>query len=68
VRLSRPQKDYDSARETQNQFTIEQADMNNHKRDQDIEVGDAEIILRSANGTRYSLDISDAGVLSTSAV
>lgn len=68
MRLSRPLKDYDSAREAQNQFTIEQADMNNHKRDQDIEVGEARIILRSANGTRYSLDISDAGVLSTSAV
>ena len=67
MKLSRPLRDYDTSQVATNQFTIEQADRENHKRDKDIEVGTASIILTSANGTRYKLVVSDAGVLSTSA-
>ena len=67
MKLSRPLRDYDTSQVATNQFTIEQADRENHKRDKDIEVGTASIILTSANGTRYKVVVSDAGVLSTSA-
>ena len=65
MKLSRPLRDYDVSQVATNQFTIEQADRNNHKKDKDIEVGSASIILTSSNGTRYKLVVSDAGVLST---
>jgi len=67
MKLSRPLRDYDTSQVATNQFTIEQADRQNHKKDKDIEVGTASVILTSANGTRYKLVVSDAGVLSTSA-
>jgi hypothetical protein len=47
---------------------LARADDKSVKRDQDIEVGLNRIILTSANGTRYALVVSNAGVLSTSAV
>ena len=67
MKLSRPLREYDPSQFATNNFSIEQADRNNHKKDQDIEVGSASVILTSANGTRYKLVVSDAGVLSTSA-
>jgi hypothetical protein len=67
MKLSNPLPTYSVPQIAGNQFTIEQADSQNHKRERDIEVGDASIILTSANGTRYKLVVSDAGVLSTSA-
>ncbi len=67
MKLSRPLREYDTSQVATNQFTIEQADRQNHKKDKDIEVGTASVILTSANGTRYKLVVSDAGVLSTSA-
>ena len=67
MKLSRPLREYDQSQLATNNFTLEQADRNNHKKDQDIEVGSASVILTSANGTRYKLEVSDAGVLSTSA-
>ena len=68
MKLSHPLPTYSVPQVAGNQFTLEQADGKNHKKEQDIEVGSAKIILTSANGTRYQIDISDAGVLSTSVV
>jgi len=49
--------------------TMEARDQNTLKRDRHVELQDGvKIILRSANGTRYYLTVSDAGVLGTSAV
>ena len=66
MKLAKPARFYDAKVEATNNYTLEQADRNNHKRDKDIEVGSASIILTSANGTRYKVAVSDAGVLSTS--
>ena len=67
MKLSRPLGNYDPRQAATNQFTLEQADRQNHKRDKDIEVGSAFIILTSANGTRYKLSVDNSGNLSTSA-
>ena len=67
MKLIKPIAEYSAKQMSQNNFSIEQADYNNHKKNQDIEVSTARIILTSANGTRYALVISDAGVLSTAA-
>jgi hypothetical protein len=47
---------------------IERADDANHKRNQDIEVGSARLILTSPNGTRYSVTVNNAGAISAAAI
>ena len=47
---------------------IEQADRENHKRGQDVEIGDGRLILTSPDGTRYSVEVDNAGNLSATAV
>jgi len=42
---------------------IEQADGLNHKKNQDVEVGAARLILKSPNGTRYSITVDNSGNL-----
>ena len=54
--------------ERQRNLTLELADVQNHKRDQDIEVGAARLIIKSPNGTRYEVKVSDSGTLSASTV
>ncbi len=68
MKLSRPLPTYDPNQRASDNFSLEQADRANHKRDQDIEVGTANIILTSPNGTRYSISIDNSGTLSTAAI
>ena len=67
MKLSRPLPQYDANQAASNQYQLESADRLNHKKEQDIEVGDASIILTSPNGTRYKIEIDNSGTLSTSA-
>ena len=49
--------------------SLTEADRANFKRFEDIDLAnDERLILVSSNGTRYRVVVSDAGVLSTSAV
>lgn len=50
------------------QRAIEQADAHNHKRNQDIHVGGGRLILTSPDGTKYSVEVDNAGNVSTSSV
>lgn len=69
MRLPLPSDAYSAVIESLRNQSIEQADAMNLKRNQDVELGDGQkLILRSANGTRYEIVVSDAGVLSTAAV
>jgi hypothetical protein len=69
MRLPLPPGSYSSVIESLRNQSIEQADAMNLKRNQDVELGDGQrLILRSANGTRYEIVVSDSGVLSTAAV
>ena len=47
---------------------IEQADQLNHKKNQDVEVGAARLILKSPNGTRYSITVDNAGNVGATAL
>lgn len=48
---------------------MEERDLNTLKRDRHVELQDGvAIILRSPNGTRYYLTVSNTGVLGTTAV
>jgi hypothetical protein len=68
MKLSLPLPTYNSQQRASDNFQLEQADRANHKKDQDIEVGTANIILKSPNGTRYELSIDNSGNLSTAAI
>jgi hypothetical protein len=47
---------------------IERADAENHKRNRDVEVSPGRLIIKSPNGTRYSIEVSNAGVISATAL
>lgn len=68
MRLSSPAKVYSSTNEAQRNLVLELADNMNHKKNRDVEIGDGRLILKSPNGTRYRITVSDAGVLGTSSV
>ena len=47
---------------------IEQADQLNHKKNQDVEVGAARLILKSPDGTRYSITVDNSGNVGATAL
>lgn len=54
--------------EVERNRSLEQADRWNHKRGQDVEIGQARLILTSPNGTRYSITVDNAGVLTATVI
>ena len=68
MRLPNVGEQYEAQNERQRNLTIELADVQNVKRDQDIEVGAARLIIKSPNGTRYELEVSNSGTVSASTV
>ena len=66
--LARPTVGYSMRAEEARNRTIEQADAQNLKKQADIEMGQARVILTSPNGTRYAIQVSNVGVLSAVAV
>jgi hypothetical protein len=69
LRLSPPPGDYDREWETDRNIELESSDRSNFKHFEDVDLANNErIIMVSANGTRYSLTVTDAGVLGTAAV
>jgi hypothetical protein len=47
---------------------IERSDNLNHKKMQDLEIGDARLILKSPDGTRYSVTVDNSGNLSAASI
>ena len=47
---------------------LEQADNQNHKKDRNLYVSPGLLILTSPDGTKYSIEVDNAGALSTTAV
>tara|TARA_B100000131_G_C17761638_1_gene469464 strand:+ start:167 stop:376 length:210 start_codon:yes stop_codon:yes gene_type:complete len=69
MNLQPPPLDYDATIETERNREIESADLLNRKKRQDLEIAGSErLILSSPNGTRYSLTVSNLGVLSATAI
>jgi hypothetical protein len=68
MKLQRPPPRYDERDQTDVRAKIEQADDENVKRNRDYEVGAARIILKSPDGTRYAITVSNAGALSAVAM
>ena len=68
MKLPRPSDNYDMRIESQRNLQIEQAAYDNHKKRQDVEVGDARLILKSPNGTRYSVTVDNSGNLAAASI
>mgnify|MGYP003670954051 FL=1 len=69
LRLSPPGADYDQGQEADRNLSLENADRSNFKHFEDVDLANNErLILVSANGTRYSVTVTDAGTLGTTAV
>jgi len=67
--LPEPRQEYDRQALIFNNIAMEEADRSNFKHFEDIDLANNErLILVSANGTRYSVTVTDAGVLGTTAI
>jgi len=68
MRLPVPAVRYDVSLEAQRNALLEQADTMNHKKGVDLELVNERLILRSPNGTRYAVTVTDLGVLEATAI
>ena len=68
MRLPPSPVDYVLSTEQKRNLTIELADKQNHKKDQDVEIGAARLVLRAPNGTRWSVTVDNSGNLGTTAL
>tara|TARA_R110000751_G_scaffold25605_1_gene69291 strand:- start:236 stop:478 length:243 start_codon:yes stop_codon:yes gene_type:complete len=67
--LPEPRQEYDRQALIFNNIAMEEADRSNFKHFEDVDLANNErLILVSANGTRYSVTVSDAGTLGTTAI
>ena len=66
--LPKPPSTYDAGDEAQLRHALERADRTNRKTGTDVEVGVNRLVLRSPNGARWSITVSNTGVLSAVAL
>lgn len=59
---------YSRGVEQERNRSLELADKQNFKRNQDVELVDNRLILRSPDGTRWSITVDNAGVISATAI
>jgi hypothetical protein len=65
MQLPRPARGYDANNEAQARDAIIRADAENYKRGRDVELAPGQrLILRSAGGTRWKIEVDVAGLLS----
>jgi hypothetical protein len=46
----------------------EKADMENHKRGRDVEISPGRLIIKSPDGTRWSIEVDNSGTVSASSL
>jgi hypothetical protein len=69
VKLPYPPQAYDPNEQARARFQLEQEDAHNFKRDRDVELaGGPRLILRSPDGSRWSITVSNVGVISAVAL
>ena len=69
LRLSPPEANYDQEQETDRNLSLENADRSNFKHFEDVDLANNErLIIRSADGTRWIITVSDAGVVGTTEI
>jgi ATP phosphoribosyltransferase len=68
MRLPDATGEYSQQQEQQKNLLLEQADTLNVKKFQDIEIGDAKLVLKSPNGSRFSVTVDNAGNLAATSI
>jgi len=68
VRLPPATNSYDSSNEQTARALLERADDENHKKNRDLEVSPGRLILKSPDGTRWSITVDNAGVVAATAL
>lgn len=68
MNLPAPTSQYSQANEAALRRALEQEDRRNRKAGADVEIGGERLVLRSPDGARWSVTISDAGVLSATSL
>jgi len=68
LNLPRPSPQYDVVNEGQARATLERNDKELMRKTQDVEIVRRHLILQSPNGNLWSVVVSNAGVLSATAV
>jgi len=63
MRLPIQSPEYSTTAENERNRVIESADLSNHKRNQDVEIGEGRLILTAANGSRFNVTVNNAGAL-----
>jgi hypothetical protein len=61
--LPGPPVTYDAGDEAQLRRALEREDRNNRKIGTDVEVGASRLVLKSPNGARWSITVSNTGVI-----
>lgn len=68
MNLPRPAPSYDSGNEAMARNMIELEDRRNRKIGADVEIGRERLVLKSPNGTRWNIMVSDSGVIAATAL
>ena len=68
LKLPPPRASFDPSTEAQKTALLERADAENYKSNQDIELRQNRLIMRSPNGTRYEVKVDNSGTLSATAL
>jgi hypothetical protein len=68
MKLPRPAPRYDMQDQAEMRIAIERADDLAHKRNRDVEIGAARLILTAPNGTRYVVSVSNAGAIQATVI
>lgn len=68
MNLPAPTSDYSAANEAAVRRALEQEDRRNRKIGADVEMGRERLVLKSPDGSRWAIAVSNAGVLSATAL
>lgn len=66
--LQKPPPAYDASDQAQLRRALEREDRNNRKSNADVEIGVNRLVLKSPNGARWSITVSNAGAVSAVAL
>ena len=66
--LPKPPPAWDAGEEAQLRRALEREDRNNRKIGTDVEVGANRLVLRSPNGARWSITVSNTGAIAAVAL
>lgn len=68
MKLPRPAPTYDARDQAETRAAMGRALSGVHKRGEDVEVGDSRLIMKSPNGNRWEITVSNAGVVGATAL